>query len=296
LTTTDINGGTKKGFLFQKFLLLSIVTGIVLVIPWVPFIMSDPRNPKRQLLQIIRRLFPFGRGLLHDYWAANVWAIYSFMNRIIRFVVTRLPPHLPGAAFLVGLSLPEPSPVVCAVLLFLSIIPGMQVASARLTNIKLMEAVVYVSFCSFMLSYHVHEKAILTTLVPLTVLVEATPRSEIHNLLFWHISVWGLLGLMPLLWRPVELTLKVCSYVGYLGLASLLLKTPPRWTHEIENVTFVLVALIICLLEFVPILGKWEFLPLMATSIVCASGLVGCWGMSLWLLAGEEKKRFGTSM
>lgn len=285
LTPNVPPGKTRKQFLAGKFLLMAVVTGTVLVLPWIPFVRGHA-YPKGQLVQILKRLFPFGRGLVHDYWAGNVWAIYSFADRVVQVVGKRL-------AALLGLegtlSLPEPSPLFCAVVLFLSIIPSLQMASLRLTNKKFLEAVVCTSFCAFMLAYHVHEKAILTVLMPLALLVEPSPKGEYHNLLFWHVSLWGLLGLFPLLFRPVELAFKLCSYLCYMGSVAWLLRTPPHWMEDVTYGTCGMVALVIGLLEIVPIQGKWEFLPLMATSLACAFGLLGCWGVTFWLLVREDK-------
>jgi alpha-1,3-glucosyltransferase len=263
-----------KRFQIQNFAGLGVVTLTSLIIPWIPFLLLQ--DPKEQMVQILARLFPFQRGLVHDYWAANVWALYMLADKGVGFLS-----KLNVGLALPSSSLPQVPPSWCAGLLLASMISALFMTRLRCwTNVKLIQAVVYMSLAAFMLAYHVHEKAILTTLIPLTLLVHH--ENATHSFLFTQIARWGLLGLFPLLFRPMELTLKLASYACYWSLSSYLV---PQSSHKwLQTGTGIVVAGVIVVLEFLPIPGRFEFLPLLLTSIMCALGLVGCWLLSFWLL------------
>jgi alpha-1,3-glucosyltransferase len=86
--------------------------------------------------ELAGRLFPFdARGLVHSYWAPNVWALYVFADRVLLKVLRRSA----GAGATRGLVetavevLPAPGPKACALLTVLAGLPAVY-AAARASN------------------------------------------------------------------------------------------------------------------------------------------------------------------
>jgi len=65
-------------FLRGRFLLLALLVLAVCSVSLWPFVVGCG-----QLLQLKNRLFPWGRGLTHAYWAPNVWALYNFADILL---------------------------------------------------------------------------------------------------------------------------------------------------------------------------------------------------------------------
>jgi alpha-1,3-glucosyltransferase len=68
---------------------LGVVTLLPFVVSFLPFVVI---GGFKQIEQILSRLFPFERGLIHDYWAPNFWAIYYFIDKLANILFARFLP------------------------------------------------------------------------------------------------------------------------------------------------------------------------------------------------------------
>lgn len=72
--------GCVSGLQTDKVIELGALVVAVCAVSFGPFVLAGGPS---QLGQIISRLFPFQRGLNHAYWAGNVWALYTGVDRIL---------------------------------------------------------------------------------------------------------------------------------------------------------------------------------------------------------------------
>ncbi|GMM33856.1 dolichyl-P-Glc:Glc1Man(9)GlcNAc(2)-PP-dolichol alpha-1,3-glucosyltransferase [Saccharomycopsis crataegensis] len=201
---------------------------MIFAVAFVPF-----GYPENQLPQLLTRLFPFSRGLTHAYWAPNIWALYSFSDRIL----SQLALHLPGFANLMvkfgfpqfardvitskiivtsntkGLVqdvlftvLPDISPrTTFSLTLFYQILAVFPLA-CNPSYARFLGSLTLCGFASFLFGWHVHEKAIMLVIVPFS-FVAVRDRRFLSS--FVVLAASGYVSLFPLLFTPELWTLKL---------------------------------------------------------------------------------------
>ncbi|KAH7428331.1 hypothetical protein KP509_10G087900 [Ceratopteris richardii] len=154
-----------------RFLKLGFSVMLVILTAFGPFLYYG------QIAQVLRRLFPFGRGLCHAYWAPNFWALYnavdkmlSYLLRMLGFDVVMEKAAMTGG--LVGDSkahaiLPQITPGLSMFLVLLSMSPCLIKIWRKPRRDNLLICVVYAYTCGYIFGWHVHEKASLHFVIPL---------------------------------------------------------------------------------------------------------------------------------
>ena len=75
---------------FWSFAIISIVITMVAL---GPFVINTAATTSTNIIQsfpiygMINRLFPFGRGLVHDYFAANAWSVYVTLDKVLSSIL-----------------------------------------------------------------------------------------------------------------------------------------------------------------------------------------------------------------
>jgi len=192
--------------IFESMLqLVKLASAVVFV-----FVLSfGPFASKDQIIQIFTRLFPVSRGLTHSYWAGNIWALYNAvdiaMSKFLKIgkssnLTSGLLPRSRGDNLSFNV-LPEISPRICVILMLISIIPMLR-SVWKSPKGKEIQGYYVCALASFIFGYHVHEKAILISLIPLTVLAIAYPQQFGRDYLI--LSSAGYSGLLPLIFTHFE--------------------------------------------------------------------------------------------
>lgn len=266
--------------------------GAILAVAFGPFALKDGFG---QLWQIWSRLMPFERGLCHSYWAPNIWALYSFSDRVLLFLAPRL--GLPinedaltsGTRGLVGVApfavLPEITSKMCLVLTLVALVPSLLRPFLKPTWDNFIGAVTLCGYASFLFGYHVHEKAVLLVIIPFTLIALKDRR---YFGAFRPLAVAGHVSLFPLIFTPAEFPIKIVYTIFWLILFLMvfdrLAPAPSRprfFLFDRCNTLYIVVSIPViayCSLFHEIIFGKqYEFLPLMFTSTYSALGVVGSW-------------------
>ncbi|KAI5779723.1 dolichyl pyrophosphate Glc1Man9GlcNAc2 alpha-1,3-glucosyltransferase [Geopyxis carbonaria] len=255
----------------------------------------------RQMPQLLGRLFPFSRGLCHAYWASNVWAMYSFLDRVLIVVAPKLGLAVDAAAVnsvtrgLVGDTafavLPDITPsMTFALTLLFQILPLIKLF-LRPTSDNFLAAVTLCGYASFLFGWHVHEKAILLVLFPFSLLAL---RDRRYFSAFRPLAVAGHVSLFPLLFTAPEFPIKTGYTVLWLlvfmvAFDRLVPQSPTGRTWLLDRPAMLWVAVSVPLVVYTSLVHglvfgeRYEFLPLMFTSSYCALGVLGSWGGLAWL-------------
>lgn len=304
---------------WQNLFKLGAIVIAVFAVAFGPFIYYDV------MPQLLSRLFPFSRGLTHAYWAPNIWALYSFVDKIlvtvlqwpyINGLLSRLI-HVPSREVIAAkiasagntgtkglvqdvafIILPNITPRVCFLLtLFYDVLSVLPVL-LNPTFKRFIGALTLNAYASFLFGWHVHEKAVMLIIFPFTFLIT---EKRLLNC-FMIIAGAGYVSLFPLL--PSQNIVKalytfiwfVIYTVSFNEVSSH--KTKHERVFMFDRVALIYTLGLIPMVYFVflldifkskyVILQKFEFVGLMIYSVYCGVGVIGSWFGLSWLYFFED--------
>ncbi|KAK7359451.1 hypothetical protein VNO77_01411 [Canavalia gladiata] len=201
-------GGIIRGF--SRLLIMGGVVTAVFASAIGPFFHLG------QIQQVIRRLFPFGRGLCHAYWAPNFWVFYIMSDKGLAFIFRKLGFNIqmPAASFTGGLVgdsspfsiLPQITPPMTFIVVLLALSPCLFKAWKNPQPKMISRWIAYAYTCGFLFGWHVHEKASLHFVIPLAFVAAQTPEDARH---YFLLSIVSCYSNFPLLFEAQEYPIKV---------------------------------------------------------------------------------------
>ncbi|KAH6755096.1 ALG6 [Perilla frutescens var. hirtella] len=298
-------GGLLKGF--ARLVLMGSVVLAVFAAAYTPFWYLG------QIQEVLRRMFPFGRGLCHAYWAPNFWVFYIMLDKVLGFLLVRLGFNIqsPKASFTGGLVgdsspftvLPTITPLITFITVLFAISPCLIKAWRNPQPRMVSRWISYAYTCGFMFGWHVHEKASLHFVIPLALTSLKSVEDAKH---YFLLSIVSCYSLFPLLFEAQEYPLKVVllllhaslmlfGFSAYFPGATAKIETAVKGRDtKLETPAFhigwfgksYLVGLLVVEIwgQFLhPIIfgDQLPFLPLMMISISCALGMMYSW---IWQL------------
>lgn len=284
-----------SSFSKSNFFKLSSAVFLVFLASFGPFVLTNQTN------QILDRLFPFKRGLSHAYWAPNFWSLYNGFDKILETGLKSFNYETKGNGSLtrglVGNSehvvLPSISPRTTVLLTGLSVLPCLiKLWRCPGNPLHFVRCLVICGLSAFLFGWHVHEKAILMSIIPLS-LTAVIWQKEAQ--LFTILSVCGHYSLHPLLFKDFEVPLKFllfclhCLY-SFSNLSFLFDEERKKTKLPLLNIVesayvlgfFFLFLAEILLFPLCNLHKRLPFLGLLLTSCYCALGVLYCWVKYYW--------------
>ena len=261
-----------SSFSLTRLVLLGLSVLVNVTAAMAPFILTD------NLSNVISRLFPFKRGLCHAYWAPNLWAIYNVVDKGLVMVGRRLGLPLTEVGSMTGglvqdihhSVLPDVSPLSTIILTAVLWLPALVKLWASPANIQqFIRCLALCGWTSFLCGWHVHEKAILIVILPMTLLACI---NRVDARYFLILATVGHTSLLPLLFTAQELPSKLLLLTSYSLVLALTLHRHSAPLSRLEQLYLMASAPLVIYCELVGSVSL-PFLPLLMTSLYCALGV-----------------------
>jgi len=269
-----------RDFSVTRLLSLGLLVLATFAISFGPFL--------HQIEQVAERLFPFRRGLCHAYWAPNFWALYNTADKVLTIAASKgglLTDGTATASMTGGLVqdiqhtvLPNIPPVVTFLATFLSMIPALVKLWLSPNSVTdFLRCLTVCGWSSFLFGWHVHEKAVLIVVLPLTILAVISRREA---RIFLLTSITGHFSLFPLLYTTQETGSKAVLFLFFTAISLSLVRQIYKVDvlRRMDKLYLLLVLPVFLYAEYghawLGLMQRLPFIPLLLYSVYCAVGIL----------------------